>query len=61
MPDDVRPLTAAQLAVIDFAKRDLDDARTADLAAMEADALIILVERLRGRLYDVLSVFTPCE
>jgi hypothetical protein len=51
-----RPLTASQQTRLDFARRDLDKARTEDLAALETDSLILLVERLRNRLSDVLDV-----
>jgi hypothetical protein len=51
-----RPLTASQQTRLDFARRDLDEARTEDLAALETDSLILLVERLRNRLSDVLDV-----
>lgn len=49
-------LTAAQRAIVDFAARDLDSARAADLAAISAAALILLVERLRMRLDDMLNL-----
>jgi len=50
------PLTDSQKTRIDFARRDLDDARAADLAQMEAAGLILTVERLRGRLHDVIQL-----
>lgn len=49
-------LTDEQLSRLDFARRDLDEARTADLADMSVASLILLVERLRGRLDDVLQL-----
>lgn len=55
VPND-RPLTDAQRTTLDFARRDLDEARAADLAALSAASLIFLVERLRGRLDEVLAV-----
>jgi len=49
-------LTDEQRSRIDFAHRDLDEARTADLGEMSGASLILLVERLRGRLDDALQV-----
>lgn len=49
-------LCPPQRSRVDFARTDLDDARAADLAAMSAASLILLVERLRGRLDDVLHL-----
>ena len=49
-------LTDEQRSRLDFAHRDLDEARTADLGEMSGASLILLVERLRGRLDDVLQV-----
>ncbi|MFE2990322.1 hypothetical protein [Streptomyces sp. NPDC059262] len=51
-----RPLTHSQAARLDFARRDLDYARSEDLAQLPAAGLILLVERLRGRLDDTLSL-----
>lgn len=53
MPPD---LTPAQNARVEFARTDLDDARAADLAALGEPGLILLVERLRGRLDDALTL-----
>ncbi|MFD0434757.1 hypothetical protein [Streptomyces chartreusis] len=50
------PLTPTQQTAIDFARRDLTEARAADLASIDDARLILLVERLRGRLDDVLRV-----
>lgn len=50
------PLTASQFTRVDFARRDLEYARSEDLAQLEAAGLILLVEKLRGRLSDVLDV-----
>lgn len=49
-------LTGSQRTAVDIATRDLADARTADLAALPAPTLILLVERLRGRLDEMISV-----
>ncbi|MGY6019628.1 hypothetical protein [Streptomyces spinosirectus] len=49
-------LTAPQKTLLEFARRDLENARSEDLARLEADGLILLVERLRGRLGDVLDL-----
>lgn len=49
-------LTATQRTIVDFAAHDLDSVRAADLGAIDAAALILLVERLRGRLDSVLNV-----
>lgn len=39
-----------------LARRDLDDARTADLATLSPTELVLMVERLRSSLYDTLLV-----
>jgi hypothetical protein len=49
-------LTDDQKRRIEFARTDLIAARSADLAAMNDANLILQVERLRGRLHDVLRV-----
>jgi hypothetical protein len=49
-------LTDSQLAHIDYARRTLAYARAEDLAQLEASGLILMVERLRGRLGDVLDL-----
>jgi hypothetical protein len=49
-------LTEGQKTRIEFARHDLEDARSADLAELDAAGLILLVERMRGRLADVLDV-----
>lgn len=59
-------LTGTQATRIEFARRDLEYARSEDLAQLDAAGLILLVERLRRRLGDVLDVvgeLTPsrCE
>ncbi|MFK0125560.1 hypothetical protein ACIQSP_19875 [Streptomyces nigra] len=49
-------LTPIQRTTVDFARRDLAQARAADLAVIDAAHLILLVEQLRGRLHQVLEV-----
>ncbi|TGZ14770.1 hypothetical protein DV517_62530 [Streptomyces sp. S816] len=49
-------LTDLERARIDYARRDLDYARAEDLAQLPADGLILLVEKLRGRLGDMLDL-----
>jgi hypothetical protein len=49
-------LTDLQYTRIDFARRDLEYARSEDLAALDAPGLILIVEKLRGRLSDVLDL-----
>lgn len=49
-------LTDLQRDRIAYARRDLDDARTADLTQMPAPAVILLLEKLRRRLDDTLRV-----
>lgn len=49
-------LTDLQLSRIDFARRDLEYARSEDLAQLDAAGLILLIERLRGRLGDILDL-----
>ncbi|MEI5100275.1 hypothetical protein RB200_19325 [Streptomyces sp. PmtG] len=41
---------------MDYARRDLESARAADLAILEPAGLILLVERLRTRLDDALQI-----
>lgn len=55
-PPTASRLAAPQAARIEFARRDLQQAREADLATMEPAALILLVERLRTRLDDTLRL-----
>lgn len=50
------PLTDSQRSRIDYARRDLDRARSEDLAALEPAKLILLIEMLRRRLDDTLQV-----
>ena len=61
MPEQPTPapacgLTDSQATRIDFARRDLEAARAADLAQLPPAGLILQIERLRGRLDDVLQV-----
>lgn len=55
-PTQGHPLTPTQATRIDFAHHDLETARTADLATLDAAGLIFIVERLRGRLDDMLHL-----
>lgn len=55
-PQDAPRLTGPQQAAIYFARRDLEQARAEDLAALDTAGLILLVERLRNRLHSVLQV-----
>lgn len=50
------PLAPTQLARLDFARRDLEISTTTNLAQMEPAALILIIERLRNRLDDVLHI-----
>lgn len=49
-------LTDLQRSRIDFARRDLDYARSEDLAQLPTAGLILMIERLRNRLDDTLSL-----
>jgi hypothetical protein len=49
-------LDDSQRTRLEFARRDLDEIRTADLAALDAADLILLIERLRARLDDALRI-----
>lgn len=51
-----RTLTESQRTRIEFARRDWRNARSEDLGRMDAARLILIVERMRGRLGDVLDV-----
>jgi hypothetical protein len=60
---DEQPQTAPGLALtnlqrdrIDFARRDFESARAEDLAKLPRAHLILLVERMRGRLGDTLDL-----
>ncbi|RPE40292.1 hypothetical protein EDD90_3328 [Streptomyces sp. Ag109_O5-1] len=50
------PLTDLQCARVERVRRDLERTRADDLTQLDADGLILLVERLRGCLVDVLEV-----
>lgn len=58
MPPDPIPLTPGQRSRRDFARQDLDQARSSDLAALGEPGLILMVERLRGRLDDTLDLIS---
>jgi hypothetical protein len=55
-PSPMRALTDIHRDRIDFARRELDSARAESLEHLEAAGLILMVERLRGRLSDVLDI-----
>ncbi|MFE2969943.1 hypothetical protein ACFXKC_41005 [Streptomyces sp. NPDC059340] len=50
------PLTDLQKAKVDYARRDLETFRAEDLAQLEPASLIIIIERLRTRLYEILEL-----
>ncbi|MER7838447.1 hypothetical protein ABTY98_21795 [Streptomyces sp. NPDC096040] len=50
------PLTPLQRTRVDFARAELLRIRETDLPELDEAHLILLVERLRGRLDDVLTV-----
>ncbi len=54
-------LTEGQKTRIEFAHRDLDHARSEDLSRLDAAGLVLLVERLRGRLGDMLDLLAEQE
>lgn len=56
MSEQPDSLTDMQKSRIDFARRDLETARSEDLAQLPPAGLILQVERLRGRLDDLLQV-----
>lgn len=49
-------LSDLQRTRIEYAHRDLEYARSEDLAQLSSAGLILVIERLRGRLHDVLGV-----
>lgn len=49
-------LSPSQAARVDFARRDLESARAADLTQLPPAGLILVVERLRTRLDDMLTL-----
>ncbi|MGA5603984.1 hypothetical protein ACPCUF_23610 [Streptomyces griseoincarnatus] len=60
-PPRFADLTDLQRSRIEYARQDLDRARAEDLARLDAASLILLVERLRGRLGDVLDLIHEAE
>ncbi|TVZ96539.1 hypothetical protein [Streptomyces sp. BK340] len=61
MPDEQSrphpgPLTDLQRARIDYATRDLEYARAEDLAQIDPAGLVLIIERLRTRLDDMLQL-----
>lgn len=55
-PTQGRPLTNEQITRLDFALRDLEAARAAELGQLPPSKLILTVERLRSRLDDVIQL-----
>lgn len=55
-PTPALALTKLQRDRIDFARRDYEAARAEDLAKLPRAHLILLVERMRGRLGDMLDL-----
>jgi hypothetical protein len=55
-PTQGAPLTPTQATRIEFARSDLDTARTENLARLPPANLILIIERLRGRLDDMLHL-----
>jgi hypothetical protein len=55
-PPTPGPLTDQQQTRVDYALFDLEQARAEDLTRLSPDGLILLVERLRTRLDDVLAI-----
>ncbi|MFE9296295.1 hypothetical protein [Streptomyces niveus] len=49
-------LTDMQSLAVEFAREDLNAARAANLAELSDASLILMVERLRGRLDDMLRL-----
>jgi hypothetical protein len=50
------PLTDLQKARLDYVRRDYESARAKNLAQLDAAGLVLLVEHLRGRLSDALTL-----
>jgi hypothetical protein len=50
------PLTDLQRARIDYARRDFEYTRAEDLSQLDAHGLILMIERLRIRLDDMLQL-----
>lgn len=56
-PTPGRPaLTEQQLALLDYAMRDLENFRAADLTQLDPAGLILIVTRLLNRLDDALQL-----
>lgn len=51
-----RTLTNFQASRLDFARLDLEAARAQDLGQLDAAKLILVIERLRGRLDDMINL-----
>ena len=49
-------LTPMQADRLDYARRDLENFRATDLTQLDAAGLILIVERMRGRLGDMLDL-----
>ncbi|MFB7285414.1 hypothetical protein [Actinacidiphila glaucinigra] len=50
------PMCSARRARLSLARQDLDSARDAKLDSMDVAGLVLLVERLRGSLDDVIRL-----
>lgn len=55
-PPHRRALTESQQTRREFGRRDYETARAADLAQLPEAGLILMIERLRGRLGDALDL-----
>jgi len=55
-PNPGARLTNSQTTRMNGARRDLDYVRSEDMSRLDAAGLILLVERLRGRLDDMLHL-----
>jgi hypothetical protein len=55
-PPTPGPLTDAQHIRLEGARHDLEYARSADVAQLDEGGLILLLDRLRGRLGDLLDL-----
>jgi hypothetical protein len=53
---DRPPLDDMQADRLDYARRDLENFRATDLTQLDAAGLILIVERMRGRLGDMLDL-----
>ncbi|NEB92469.1 hypothetical protein [Streptomyces bauhiniae] len=54
------PLTLSpfQASRVNFARRDLDQTRAQDLAQLDGASLILLIDKLSGRLCDMLDIIS---